>query len=171
MIIMAKLTPEIKKFIEINSNLSNRDLAGVIEVSFSTKITHAAIGRYKKKYLESQTFRQENMDTLDTFPSSRVDTLDTSIPGKNDDEEVSPWRKYSDSEKSKLQQEALSILNSDRSGFTDPEDPSENLEYIEDMYQMMSTFFQIAWNRACRKEDLINMGRDLVDKIVNEVNK
>lgn len=46
---MAKLTPEIKKFIDNSRILSNRILADRIMDVFQIKVSHQAVGNYKRK--------------------------------------------------------------------------------------------------------------------------
>jgi len=49
----AKLTPEMKKFIEKNAKLSNRFLSERISDNYKTKVSHTIVGRHKKVFLET----------------------------------------------------------------------------------------------------------------------
>ena len=71
---MAKLTQEAKEFIRKNKDLSNRALKDSLLLNFGIVISHAAIGRYKRKYLETlETSR--SIQQIETPPKQRKKTI------------------------------------------------------------------------------------------------
>lgn len=51
--VKAKLTPQMKKFIEKNVELSNRFLSERITDNYNIKVSHVIVGRHKKSFLET----------------------------------------------------------------------------------------------------------------------
>jgi len=51
--VKAKLTPQMKKYIEKNFRTSNRVLAGKLSAKHEIDISHTIVGRHKKSWLET----------------------------------------------------------------------------------------------------------------------
>jgi len=83
-----KLTPEIKKFIEDNNNLSARALSGLIESNFGIKISHVSIAEYlQKARAEAQAnnnakveaVRSKILDDADRWANKYLKYLDEEV--------------------------------------------------------------------------------------------
>ena len=68
----AKLTPEMKKFIEKNAKLSNRFLSERISDNYKTKVSHTIVGRHKKVFLET------GVETSETQLETPIELVETS---------------------------------------------------------------------------------------------
>jgi len=69
----AKLTPEMKKFIEKNAKLSNRFLSERISDNYKTKVSHTIVGRHKKVFLET------GVETpVEIVPETPIELVETS---------------------------------------------------------------------------------------------
>lgn len=66
---MTKLTDEAKKYIQQYHYNSQRVLAEQLYVLYGIKITHAAVGRYKKQYL--QTLEKPIPDATQTITNAK----------------------------------------------------------------------------------------------------
>lgn len=86
---MAKLTPEIKKYIMKNKEKSHRLLSELVWINFGVKVSHVAIGKFLRK-------KTEKVETLETLTTEMIDTYARleNEPVKSDIEKVNGYLEY-----------------------------------------------------------------------------